>query len=844
MGSDRPLKFMDEIIRLFVVSCDMSNPAREEAEDRIVDMIDSDTVSMISLTSQVILKEDLPLEVVRKALEVIFVCFDRDNIPKRVIRDAWMQVNREVKTELHSALLKRIGSTDRTTADMASRNMAKILECGDLEILEKLYSNMRNDVGNNEMPCNYRIALVKSACCVLDLASSFFQNPELDIFIEPVLRVLTPATEIELSKELFKYFGVLTRKLYFMEQFELTPIGMKMVDILNGENMVFACQAMKFWFDLAKFESHQKRMCDIESAMEKAFLRDRRESLRHGTRGHVFRNMCNLVVSETERLLNILLMIDETDQDAEEVEVELKPHMYATQLLREVFKLSPDTIFNKVSEFWRKSLETEGFIEGTWVNVHSLMLALSVVMDEKNHSRQIDNFVKQTRVGQMGVPLMKFIMEYVNSDVPILVDTALYTLSKIVRVYNSDMELFGPLIQYMINLVRKNPAHVIIERVYCMIKAIVNQNSGLFDGLIDIPLFVLQRPDIYKGQLLEKSYYVIGRLIKNASVSFTKELLTSTISELEEMTTDDLTPEQSRLQQCKLEIVEHCYHRFGHKLEIRMLAKRTSDVIFQFLRNKHNNSCLNESLVTLVLVLRSLGDDALEIYNGEEMYALIEAALEERNEQILMTSLIVFAEFCATECQTITRECRQDLIEKLHAIIEMTVRSLHSDLYTHKFKNEVLIGMSSVLDKAGKYIPRDYGIELKDIYASRAKDITFDMASEADIENANRMFEAIFRALGAITRIVGNTCDRTLMRSIIIGPVEAYSKLPYYSVRSIEQYCNYLTEFNNVFGRHGSVLLNRRVNCICCYRAKAQLEIDGHECAKYVRSIIEKMPKS
>ncbi|OHT09414.1 hypothetical protein TRFO_21639 [Tritrichomonas foetus] len=272
--------------------------------------------------------------------------------------------------------------------------------------------------------------------------------------------------------------------------------------------------AIDFWNEICRFERDRIKIINkIEKYEEIRNFHHFPDSLQCKEPKPVYQNVINNICAQLLPLLfQSMTVIDVTDNEVEDISLQIEPHMYATSCVRKIFNINPEICFQNVIGFFE---QTKSSLD--WNIRHAQMLLIWCICDCSfylpvfEYIQSISDFFIQTLAQ--------------NNDNLRLVETTISALSAAFNTY----KLFinpeqGLVLMNLISNYCKNPSTVIIQRSLQLLVSFIssfdktNPNSGI-DSILpltqQIILDVSHVPDFFETFYVRNLYQVKVSIIQS-----------------------------------------------------------------------------------------------------------------------------------------------------------------------------------------------------------------------------------------------------------------------------------------------------------------------------------------
>jgi hypothetical protein len=883
-----------------------SDDIRQPAEAELAHIRATDVIGLI-LACAIIIRMESPAQLaIAQALIQLRLCFTPTHqAPRDLIIQHWQQVDARLRHLVVEAIMRSLLFPDQVVVGLAALVFALLLACEGPELLSflpQLFALVADS--DAATPCRLgalmtlrEIAAPDILCAHLDaaivkksLADIFTQvlqwmadAPNLpDNFLIEMLQVLAaisavapadvllgtqvleyvlpllrfPRSDPQVDRRAWELLVAFTRRVYVHPQADYSGIGDTSVSIINGDDGQHAIAAMEFWIDIAKFEHRLEKRHDAWARFCEAAARapmKNRTAIKQPPEPVVSRKLCGLVSEHVApRLIQFMLKIDPDSRDAEDPNDKL-PHMVATVLLQALFKIAPRVIFTAVTDFWKETVSVPSIWSLSVVQHHALFLSLSTVLAEPQ-DQAIYDFLMVDLPTDEQMPLLLFLASGLSAPIPILNDTALYTISLCIQNYGllTSEDPMREILTCMHKLLTPEQPPVIVTRIFMVLKAMVNWAKSSashdtflvhwFDSIYQFPIDALKRPDAMDCPIFNEAYFLIQLLVQKAPASLV-ERIAIILTECEEVLRESIGTDSIPIivLQQQLRCVTSCFFKFGDALKHH--GVKIAEILFAMMRN-HNAVIWEDALIALILVITQLKNENAMIYSSERLRDLLDTALSSESPGLIANTVYALSKFYGALVNDASGTPQsEDLLRNLPHAFDLIMSCLNGTNFTPSSYPTLLTSLADIIHACHEHIAPSDRENLFNVYWKFMMELRFDNASESDVEYANQLFAAIFKGFAAILHTYGSDDsvrdDHTVMRLFMIEPPKKFLGLAAYSDPAMVQFCLFLKKYADVYGRKGNILLNRIANyTILCHgkaMANPRVQATAEETMKLLR---------
>ena len=682
-----------------------------------------------------------------------------------------------------------------------------------------------------------RAVIKASSACVMEDKEMM---PQL---IAPLLQVLRhPSITKALFQRALKTILTYVKKAYDSDDFDFGPIGDDLVAWVQNARDPKAVGILHFWIGLAQFE-YKRKTAHEKYAEFRRIEHDIREVMSQSatldSAAKILKPKCYRELSKragqqlSRKALEFLEMIPETDTDEEEAcVIDTQFHVLGTVALQWWFRLYPAQILNEVVSFWEHKGEGGSIEHLPWMQEHALILAAMAVIDEKVRDQCVRDFLVRKEIQGVSGNALLFMASRMNSPIPKVQDTALYTLSRAIEFYRvaTGSEEITAVVSHMVTLLRSNPRTLIVQRIFSVVRQFIRvcerkTVSEFFDSFAAFWLFCSSRDDLYSTDLWMNGTGILTHLFAKSTENEKEKVrryVQQAIEGLEQEQRSDISGPRLSMVTSKLWIIGAGFGRF--KDEFGDMAERFARSLFGMLQQTQS-LIWEEALVTLFLVIPSLGRSAVRLYDGSNIRGLVSVGLRSQNETIIANTIASVGQFYQTILRDTTGNqspAAQDLQDLLPSTFKLIDELINDSRFTPGFKAKAMEALTNVIKGGGRRVSPDIRIRLYEIYRQLLRETPFQRLKKSDKEHAIKVAEVVLNGYAAILETMpnddpmksdtrdGKILRRNWMKDISDKMLELEPKT--FNRAMIMAFTNFLHAWNNCFGRSGNILLNRRHN--------------------------------
>jgi hypothetical protein len=439
-----------------------------------------------------------------------------------------------------------------------------------------------------------------------------------------------------------------------------------------------------------------------------------------------------------------------------------------------------------------------------------------------------------------------FLAKGLSSPVPILVDTALYTVSLCISKYHlmTASDETHDLITSMIQLM--DQSSILVRRVFFVLRAMIGQGDlfllAWFDDIYRFPVEAIKRPDALETGIFAESHQIISVLVKNAPdgrAETVAGILTEAVRALQPM-------DPFQVQQGKLQVIIACFFRFGDRLgHFGFIVVK---LLFEVLGNR-NADIWDDALYALILVISQLKSQTADVYDSRQLRELLDIAISSGSPGIIANTVYALSKFYESIVgENVENGPAIDLLANLPVMFDLIVNCLQGDLFGEMFYPTLLISLADIVSACRHHITATDRERLFGVYWRFFNEIRTGAMGGDEVKHANSMFSAIFRGFGAILdtyQTLGREdpllLHKGIMRGYMVEPPMRFLALGTFTDPAMLSFCGFLRKFEQVYGKKGNILMNRNVNYqIVLYG----MSMENRRVAETAKDIFEMMRKS
>jgi hypothetical protein len=160
-------------------------------------------------------------------------------------------------------------------------------------------------------------------------------------------------------------------------------------------------------------------------------------------------------------------------------------------------------------------------------------------------------------------------------------------------------------------------------------------------------------------------------------------------------------------------------------------------------------------------------------------------------------------------------------VSKLGETFRLISDCLKDGSFGKHFYPWLLVALAQVISACPTYVSSSDRDQLWQIYDDIWRGLPKEFKTPDDIEYANSVFWAVFAGFAALLKtydIEYVNRDKALMKKILVYPPPAFAGIGHFknggqiSVHALMAFLDLLVAYNDVFGKHGNIILNRRKN--------------------------------
>lgn len=727
------------------------------------------------------------------------------------------------------------------------------------EFLREIFMNLQ------KIELEMAIEVCKDLSALVVIGKPLFEDPQIqNQILDQIIQILSQCTDQKLYIEIHDFLFSLVSNLYEFDSLcEEKIIMLAATGLLECTDPKFVAYTCEFWVLLAKFEVGILKKCNCYYRFYSAHSRYKYKKLNQELTPVTYKELCkkamnNLNTPILPRLLELLSFVDPDDKEPESNEYlagDYPPHTYACVCLKYLFQIDPAMVFKYISLFWIDNFQSE-----SWPIQHALALSIYIICQIPMVIFTINNDLVNYKFPEYDdekIPeIAKFlnhdnvagtIISFINPQIDNLklVDSTLYALTAAISNYKLYMNPnilvnFYEQLSFWINhknsLICLKALNVMNTTIDKMDGATLNEIiSGYFDTYLQIVNEIIQRDDAFTDRLYQKAFVLLGKVIehlpKHMAQVVADKVLKNSLEFIKSTSTELFTDDSDYTftkQQYQIRIVTKCFEQFGDYLaEYQDIALNS---LFTLMNNRYQTEIHEESLYSIIIIIAKIPRKAYLVTNA--IFDYVSVVLRWQNCS-LMTQTI-FALSClyksvltqdANDTSSLTY--KNILFDKLGDIFTLIVDTfLEQDAYvTPENLTYTLRALAEIIKASQNKIVDSDRDRLYEVFKKYAY-IPFDFHKDPDYKVINNLFASILFGFAALMPLFRSVIDlndkkalRMLMRDLIISNLKGFTSLPAYTENSCYAFCEFLEEFNKVFGINGNILLNRQSNYVVLLHA-------------------------
>ena len=669
---------MESLVAVFDAALSEKLETRQAAENEILKMFNTDVVTLLSLCASIILSDSgasersvqYALIVIVRALEPTHMnplpriqhhwetCLSqeqRNTLQMAVIRGLMFPVQkicgvaahcvalvvrleRKRTIDVFSHLAELVMSSKYTLAThfAALAAIKEIYSCGCAgDMLPDAVGVMR---GHLEMfyqiigaAVQYPVPFVKDVVVTLaelvkSQAGRFRSMEEQQRLFCAVVELLPKVTDVEMYEAVHYLLLSDVQVFYGDSQFPLDKVMDIVVNGIKCANPTFSAVSLAFWEKVARVEIDfvkENEMADrYENAM-RAHMTGRQiaqnqklAEVPHSpwTRRPVGNYIQCFASRHIGVVLDVLVRVDPNNTGVDDRD-DAEPYMFAHSLLRKMFFLAPEIVFESVKARWDPNIGS-----GLWIIQHGMLVAINTLCCRDRQFPLVKEFLNMCG---------DFIVTCTASGIDRVADTALWTLRNAIECYGLFVtpEKLLALVEHVTKLIRRGDS--IAQRSFDALTAIVRR----FDAhVLDSPLidqsFSSYVCNIYqstveycnnweKHEILDKLYLFLQEYLcrlPNSGLELVNQFIDKLVhglAALKQQLTSAADPQLLIYdQQCRLSTLNGVFETYASKVSERALG--TVRILIEIIRDEEG-PVLADALSTLTRIVSALGMDTADI---------------------------------------------------------------------------------------------------------------------------------------------------------------------------------------------------------------------------------------
>ncbi|OHS97353.1 hypothetical protein TRFO_36448 [Tritrichomonas foetus] len=720
----------------------------------------------------------------------------------------------------------------------------------DIQEVQAILLSMFEHVGrlftectSRSIPFQYNTAVTIST--FLDVAGVLFTNQEIAIsLINVTIQLLesVPDAQTEagtrISPDTLHYILLeilfkLTKVQYSNAAFDFTQIGEYVCskikfyaetsspDTISEIKMNKISNLIQFWVLLATYEKKilhdNKYIGKYNDIIE---TKDRNKNIVR-PKYLILRNFCAPAMERLiPSLLHFLSFISSTEQSSEDINYK-QPHMFATCCLQCFFKINPQFVFICVRNLW---MSVNPF-EKEWPYMHALILMISIISRKPQHM-DVEKFLIYDPIAKNNdgdiLVFRDILLNAIESPIMRIVDTTVYTICIIIKHYGNVLTIPNTE-EKLINWIDKNKTTsdpVIFTRLIYLICSLMpkTRSPRLFHLSYDIYNIAIHQQSVNSD-----NYIGANILLCNAIKEFPQcvneiaEILKRFIDELTEST--KFEDEYSFFKQQQIlsvfnAIFSYKNHAFQDYVPI------VTKLCFTILNKKNN--LFEDALHTLGYVIKNIAVSSDKLMN--DINHFVDIALTSQSPSIITITTLILA-YLYENVVTNHLDGRNFLIEQIPNTLSLIINCLHNEQFTRDFYPVLLKALAMVMSACSYTLQQNVELVDKLVFEyDRFSQMPIELKNENDYEYANSFYESIFKGATSILKCLQSGDERMKnrkFRRLFITTVPAKYLLleGHFNSPSLYAFCEYIIQYNKVFGCDGNIILNRLVNYKIIYHA-------------------------
>lgn len=723
-------------------------------------------------------------------------------------------------------------------------------------------------MGNKSI--SYQSQVASTISSLLDLSTPLFADKaviktlinNILEYVKPIYTIpINPAdsmTPSQLHDIYLQVFYKIIKYHYQNKDFSIAPIENYTIRYITQFNTLqlpswVICNLLQFWTTLAEYEvdllKNNLKLNEYNNNIQKLHNKNAGDSKNlPEQRISVYRGFCrNAIQAITEPCIQLMLRINPRETDSEDLSLEREPHMYAWCCLIKFFYLEPAFILDKVRTYWRNCLTEQIHIKNSkqplpsnqWVQDHTMLLTFSIILEntDTDITNEIDNFLYTSFLPNGDFIIIRdFILNQclIQCQIPRVVDTCLFTLSKFIEKYPS---LFTPppfdfLMHYIFSNIANIQDSIIIHRIIQVLVSLFNPknwprlNSRIVEeSFTNFNLFIqlfnnlIERPDAFSTTIYLLSYSMIQNLILFAASqekcqSLITTFLINQMTYLEQLFANPKDNMNARVTSV-LSLLSNLFRLNMRKIIVfEPLFGRIMNIFEQLLNPQ--SPVFEDALKYCSIICQRWHSNSSDIL--EKINKFIGIALQSGNPSIITDAAHMRACLYETYIKNNLPQKRA-FLDKFDEDYQMVVQGCLNDTrFTKDFYPTLLKSVARMIAACADY-KKDYFPQVLDLYQYYSQ-MPLILQKESDFEYANAYFEAMFSLLSSLMLLYDKSQTPTkpqllkFMKLLMDNIPKKYAlhMVGHFSKGSMDAALKFLKRWNDTFFRDGNIILHRRYN--------------------------------
>ena len=803
------------LIDLFCNALSNNNDVRQNAENEIINLFNTNIVFLINFSASIINSDNVPLSAQRYAFTIFTHAFNPTaQMPINTVKQNYHSLSDDIKFNIRSAIIRGlifpnrdiyqqaaflialiIAIDENCIADLLqflrtilinpdqpeSSHYAAVLAYRELHIhnaitiksnnigenfINQILTTERNDFVNYifnglNFPIDFINEVVITLKELVKFKPDLFLDPNEQNKIYESLEKLLPYVQLlSLYRNIHLLLFQLVESLYGKEELNIARIISITTNGFTCNNEEFVSISIDFWNEILYKEIEFDKLRKIQKAEKSYFLY---MNLPYRRQPVINANYSLMFASQfTYSLLKILSQIDPNDHSAPslfEFE-EKKPYMYAQICIKNLFPLKPKEIFNIITSYCAQCSQSNDW------TIHYSILQLINCLCCKLRFPGVEDFLKD---------MTSFIVFCVSSQIEKLCVYALDTLKSVAIYYNffllnNNFEEFLKLILVYI----QSPNYIIVIHTIDFFLALVQiENSPIdkyFLNIFQILNIQLQKSlndnnseYEYFQTITDKIFTIINSVINrcsNQSITYIVDfigVIKGTLSRSEFLNQNIIF-----LMKVSLQTIAVIFKRFYFLEE---LAQEILPLLFNLMNNVN---FAEDSLLAITHVITSLNNKFDQYF--PQIIKLITVAMNSGSPEIIKNAVI-----CLTN---IYKFNAKDVLQYLPPTIDLILNSLHNRSFMPDFYPDVAYNLALILDYVSTEcdIPIQFREKAFQIYKDMSV-LPLDFTSKNGRDFAASVLECALLGFSKIIKISKDDTEFLINnRNIFYQPVNLFNK--------------------------------------------------------------------